>query len=501
MQEESDQVQQRRKKLDELREMGVDPYPPRYAPEDTAAALLGEAGELTAEEVESLDRKTRVAGRVMALRKFGKAVFTHIQDGSGRIQLYLRKDGLSPEDFAVLKKIDIGDVIGVEGVLFRTRTNELTVQASTLTLLAKSLRPLPEKWHGLKDIEQRYRQRYLDLIVNPDVREVFRTRAEIIATIRDFFTSRDFLEVETPMMHPIPGGATARPFRTFYNALDTEVFLRIAPELYLKRLIIGGFDRVFEINRNFRNEGLSREHNPEFTMLEFYQTWADYRSLMELTEELFLEIARKVAGSDRITYQGKEVDFTRPWKRLPLVDSLTTVAGLDAAKIADPDFLRSKAEELGIPLLPNYGPERLQVEIWERLVEPTLTNPTFVTDFPTAVSPLAKSRPDNPDLVERFELFIAGKEVANAFTELNDPIDQRERFLRQVGERDAGDAEAQRMDEDYLRALEHGMPPTGGEGIGIDRLVMLFTDSANIRDVILFPQLRPEKGQTGKRDE
>jgi lysyl-tRNA synthetase class 2 len=500
VQEESDQIQQRRKKLDELREMNVDPYPPRYAPEDTAAALLSEAGELTAEEVEALGRKTRVAGRVMALRKFGKAVFTHIQDGSGRIQLYLRKDGLSPEDFAVLKKIDIGDVIGVDGVLFRTRTNELTVQASTLTLLAKSLRPLPEKWHGLKDIEQRYRQRYLDLIVNPDVREVFRTRAEIVSTIRNFFTSRDFLEVETPMMHPIPGGATARPFRTFYNALDTEVFLRIAPELYLKRLIIGGFDRVFEINRNFRNEGLSREHNPEFTMLEFYQTWADYLSLMDLTEELFLEIARKVSHSDKITYQGKEIDFTRPWKRLPLVDSLTTVAGLDAAKIADPDFLRAKAQELGIPLLPNYGPERLQVEIWERLVEPTLTNPTFVTDFPTAVSPLAKSRPDNPDLAERFELFIGGKEVANAFSELNDPVDQRERFLRQTSERDAGDAEAQRMDEDYLRALEHGMPPTGGEGIGIDRLVMLFTDSSNIRDVILFPQLRPEKDQAEKKD-
>jgi len=501
VQEESDQIQQRRKKLDELREMGIDPYPPRYVPEDTAAALLSEAGELTAEEVQALDRKTRVAGRVMALRKFGKAAFTHIQDGSGRIQLYLRKDELSPEDFAVLKKIDIGDVIGVEGVLFRTRTNELTVQASTLTLLAKSLRPLPEKWHGLKDIEQRYRQRYLDLIANPDVRDVFRTRAQIVATIRNFFTSRDFLEVETPMMHPIPGGATARPFRTFYNALDTEVFLRIAPELYLKRLIIGGFDRVFEINRNFRNEGLSREHNPEFTMLEFYQTWADYRSLMELTEELFLEVARKVTGSEKITYQGKEVDFTRPWKRLPLVDSLTTVAGLDAEKIADPDFLRSKAQELGIPLLPNYGPERLQVEIWERLVEPTLTNPTFVTDFPTAVSPLAKCRPDNPDLVERFELFIAGKEVANAFSELNDPIEQRERFLRQVGERDAGDAEAQRMDEDYLRALEHGMPPTGGEGIGIDRLVMLFTDSPNIRDVILFPQLRPEKDRPDKKGE
>ena len=493
MGQEGDQIRQRKKKLDELREMGVDPYPARYQPAESAADLHLLAGELGAEEVEALARKTRVAGRIMALRKFGKTVFTHVQDNSGRIQLYFRKDALSGEDFALLKKLDIGDIIGAEGVLFRTRTNELTVAADSLVLLAKSLRPLPEKWHGLKDIEQRYRQRYLDLIANPEVKESFRTRARIIAAVREFFTSRDFLEVETPMMQSIPGGATARPFKTFYNALDMEVFLRVAPELYLKRLIIGGFDRVFEINRNFRNEGLSREHNPEFTMLEFYQTWADYNSLMELTEELFLELARKVAGSEKITYQGQEIDFTPPWRRLPLVESLTTVAGIPAEDVQDPDFLRTKAGELGIPLHLGYGPERLQVEIWERLVEPTLTDPTFVVDFPKAVSPLAKSRPDNPDLVERFELFIAGKEVANAFSELNDPVDQRQRFQHQVDEREAGDHEAQRMDEDFLRALEHGMPPTGGEGIGIDRLVMLFTDAANIRDVILFPQLRAEK--------
>jgi lysyl-tRNA synthetase class 2 len=490
---EGDQIRQRKKKLDELREMGVDPYPARYRPAESAADLHLLAGELSAEEVESLGRKTRVAGRIMALRKFGKTVFTHIQDGSGRIQLYFRKDTLSEEDFALLKKLDIGDIVGAEGVLFRTRTNELTVAAESLVLLAKSLRPLPEKWHGLRDIEQRYRQRYLDLIANPEVKESFRTRARLIAGVREFFTSRDFLEVETPMMQSIPGGATARPFKTFYNALDMEVFLRVAPELYLKRLIIGGFERVFEINRNFRNEGLSREHNPEFTMLEFYQTWADYNSLMELTEELFLELARKVAGSERIVYQGQEIDFTPPWRRLPLVESLTTVAGIPENDVQDPEFIRAKAKELGIPLHLGYGPERLQVEIWERLVEPTLTDPTFVVDFPKAVSPLAKSRPDNPALVERFELFIAGKEVANAFSELNDPVDQRERFRLQAAERAAGDAEAQRMDEDFLRALEHGMPPTGGEGIGIDRLVMLFTDAANIRDVILFPQLRAEK--------
>jgi lysyl-tRNA synthetase class 2 len=493
--EESDQIQQRRKKLDELRNLGIDPYPARYTPGDFARPLHQEIGDLPAEEVEALGRKATVAGRVMALRKFGKSVFAHLQDATGRIQAYFRKDLLSAGDFVLLKKLDIGDVIGAGGTLFRTRTGELTVQADTLTLLAKSLRPLPEKWHGLKDVEQRYRQRYLDLMVNPAVRDTFLTRARLIAAVREFFASRGYLEVETPMMQPIPGGATARPFKTFYNALDMEVYLRVAPELYLKRLIIGGFDRVFEINRNFRNEGLSREHNPEFTMLEFYQAWADYTALMELTEELFLELARKVAGSEKIVYQGREVDFTPPWTRLSLVESLTTVAGLDAGKIGDPDFLTAKARELGIPLDQGYEPERLQVEIWERLVEPTLVDPTFVIDFPTSVSPLAKCRTDRPDLVERFELFIAGKEVANAFSELNDPLDQRERFRKQVAEREAGDEEAQRMDEDYLRALEHGMPPTGGEGIGIDRLVMLFTDSPNIRDVILFPQLRNEKSK------
>jgi lysyl-tRNA synthetase class 2 len=493
--EESDQIQQRRKKLDELRAMGIDPYPARCTPGDFAETLHREIGDLPAEEVEALARKTRVAGRVMALRKFGKSVFAHLQDATGKIQAYFRKDLLSEEDFALLKKLDIGDVIGAGGTLFRTRTGELTVQADSLTLLAKSLRPLPEKWHGLKDVEQRYRQRYLDLMVNPSVRETFLTRARLISVIRDFFTARGYLEVETPMMQPIPGGATARPFKTFYNALDMEVYLRVAPELYLKRLIIGGFDRVFEINRNFRNEGLSREHNPEFTMLEFYQAWADYTVLMDLTEELFRELARKVAGSEKIVYQGREIDFTPPWTRLSLVESLTTVAGLDREKVRDPAFLTAKAEELGIPLDQGYEPERLQVEIWERLVEPTLVDPTFVIDFPTSVSPLAKCRTDRPDLVERFELFIAGKEVANAFSELNDPLDQRARFQKQVAEREAGDEEAQRMDEDYLRALEYGMPPTGGEGIGIDRLVMLFTDSANIRDVILFPQLRRDKGK------
>lgn len=489
----NEQYQQRIKKLQELRETGTDPYPARYRPTDSAADLARDIGETTAEELEKLARHANIAGRIMSLRKFGKSVFTHLQDSTGRIQAYLRRDLLSEEDFALLKKLDIGDIIGVEGPLFRTRTGELTVQATKLSLLAKSLHPLPEKWHGLKDIEQRYRQRYLDLIVNPDVREVFRTRAALVAAIREFFTSRDFLEVETPMMQPIPGGATARPFRTFYNAIDTEVFLRIAPELYLKRLIIGGFDRVFEINRNFRNEGVSREHNPEFTMLEFYQTYADYHALMELTEELFAGLARKVAGSESITYQGEQIDFTPPWRRLPLIGSLTTVGGLTEEQARDEAFLLRKAEELGIPVMSHYGIGRLQVEIFERLVEPTLIQPTFVTEFPREVSPLAKCLPDDDSLVERFELFVAGKEVANAFSELNDPLEQRERFRKQVEERSSGDDEAQRMDDDFIKALEHGMPPTAGEGIGIDRLVMLFTDSVNIRDVILFPQLRPEK--------
>lgn len=495
MEPENELIQQRKKKLLELRQLGVDPYPARYRPADCASDLIREAGNLAAAELEGLNRRAQVAGRIMALRGFGKTVFTHLQDSSGKIQTYFRRDSLTPEDFALVEKLDLGDFIGVEGKLFRTRTGELTVQAATLRLLAKSLRPLPEKWHGLRDIEQRYRHRYLDLIVNPPVRKVFQTRAALIAAIRDFFTSRGFLEVETPMMQPIPGGATARPFRTFYNALDAEVFLRVAPELYLKRLVIGGFEKVFEINRNFRNEGLSREHNPEFTMLEFYQAYADYRSLMNLSEELFMELARKVLGSERLTYQGNEIDLSPPWPRLRLVDSLSTVAGLGASDVRDFDFLRRQAEKLGIPIQQSYGPERLQVEIFERLVQPSLVKPTFIIDFPKEVSPLAKALPGEPDLVERFELFIGGKEVANAFTELNDPIDQRERFLRQVEEGAAGDEEAQRMDEDFLNALEHGMPPTAGEGIGIDRLVMLFTDSSNIRDVILFPQLRPEKPQ------
>jgi lysyl-tRNA synthetase class 2 len=490
---ENDQIAQRRKKLADLRALGVDPYPHRYAPTDTAAALQLAGAGLDHAALEALGRRARIAGRVVALRSFGKAVFATLLDASGKIQAYFRKDALPPGTFAVIERLDVGDIVGLEGLLFRTRSNELTVQAAEATLLTKSLRPLPEKWHGLKDVEARYRQRYLDLIANPEVREVFRVRAAITAGIREFFGARGFLEVETPMMQAIPGGAAARPFRTHSNALDCEMFLRVAPELYLKRLVVGGFERVYEINRNFRNEGLSRSHNPEFTMLEFYAAYMDYRSLMDLTEELFAGLALKVLGTTVLTYQGQQVDLTPPWPRLRLVDSLWEAGGLTVGQAHDVAFLAAECGRRGVPVKPGYGLGRLQLEMFERLVEPHLTRPTFVIDFPKEVSPLAKSLPGEPGLVERFELFVAGRELANAFTELNDPVDQRERLLAQALERSGGDEEAMRMDEEFLTAIEHGLPPTGGEGIGVDRLVMLFTDAPNIRDVILFPQLRPEK--------
>jgi len=490
---ENDQIAQRRKKLADLRALGVDPYPHRYAPTDTAAALHLAGAGLDHAALEALGRRARIAGRVVALRSFGKAAFATLLDATGKIQAYFRKDALPPETFAVIERLDVGDIVGLEGLLFRTRSNELTVQAAEATLLTKSLRPLPEKWHGLKDVEARYRQRYLDLIANPEVRQVFRARAAITAGIREFFNARGFLEVETPMMQAIPGGAAARPFRTRSNALDCEMYLRVAPELYLKRLVVGGFERVYEINRNFRNEGLSRSHNPEFTMLEFYAAYMDYRSLMDLTEELVSGLALKVLGTTVITYQGQQVDLRPPWPRLRLVDSLWEAGGLTVEQARDVGFLAAECRRRGVPVKPGYGLGRLQLEMFERLVEPNLTRPTFVIDFPKEVSPLAKSLPGEPDLVERFELFVAGRELANAFTELNDPVDQRERLLAQALERSGGDEEAMRMDEEFLTAIEHGLPPTGGEGIGVDRLVMLFTDAANIRDVILFPQLRPEK--------
>jgi lysyl-tRNA synthetase class 2 len=428
----------------------------------------------------------------MSIRSHGRATFAHIRDGSGRIQIYFVRDQVGPEAYELLRKLDVGDHVGVEGDLFRTRTGELTVRVSAFRLLAKSLRPLPEKWHGLSDVETRFRQRYLDLIVNPRVREIFRTRSRLITEIRRFFDARGFLEVETPMMQPMAGGAMARPFVTYHNALRLTLYLRIAPELYLKRLIVGGFDRVYEINRNFRNEGISTQHNPEFTMLEFYQAYADYRDLMALTEELLPWLAEQVIGAQEMVYQGHRISLAPPWPRLTLEEALVKLAGLDADALKTDAGLRDVAGRHGLALGSGCSRGRALGVLFDALVEPRLVQPTFVLDFPTELSPLAKAKPEDPAVVQRFELFIGGLEIANAYSELNDPREQRDRFLQQVRGREQGDPEAHALDEDFLRALEYGMPPAAGEGIGIDRLAMLFTDSPSIRDVILFPLLKPQ---------
>jgi len=433
-----------------------------------------------------------VAGRLVSLRGHGKASFAHIQDRTGRIQIYVRLDGVGEKAYGLFKRLDVGDFVGVRGRPFRTKTGELTVQVAELALLSKSLRPLPDKWHGLSDVEVRYRQRYVDLIANPTVAEVFRRRARIVAEMRRFLDARGFLEVETPMMQSIPGGATARPFVTHHNALDMDLFLRIAPELYLKRCVVGGLERVYEINRNFRNEGVSTQHNPEFTMLEFYQAYADYRDLMALTEELFLHVVQTTCGSDRVTYQGQELRFAPPWPRLSVEEALVQLGGLRPDEVRTAEGLRAAAAARHVPVNPAWGWAKLLMELFEALGEARCVQPTFITDFPSELSPLAKARPDDPRYVQRFELYIAGMEVANAYSELNDPREQRRRFEAQVRAREAGDEEAQYLDEDFLRALEYGLPPTAGEGVGIDRLVMLLTDSPSIRDVILFPLLRPE---------
>ncbi|HTU00959.1 MAG TPA: lysine--tRNA ligase, partial [Candidatus Sulfotelmatobacter sp.] len=434
----------------------------------------------------------RVGGRVRSLRGHGKASFAHVQDGTGRIQIYVRQDTVGDAAYRLFKAIDIGDFLGVMGRLFRTRTGELTIQVDELVLLSKALRPLPDKWHGLSDVEVRYRQRYVDLLANQQVADLFRRRARIIAEIRRFFDERGYLEVETPMMHPIPGGAAARPFTTHHNALDLSLYLRIAPELHLKRCVVGGLDRVYEINRNFRNEGVDTHHNPEFTMLEFYEAYADYRDLMVLTERLLLEVARAACGGDAVTYQGQRISFTHPWLRMSVSEGLVKLGGLTSKEVATAEGLRAAAARRQIAVHPDWGWAKLLVELFEAVVESQLVQPTFITDFPAELSPLAKARPDDPRFVQRFELYIGGLEVANAYTELNDPREQRRRFEAQARARAAGDEEAHRMDEDFLRALEYGLPPTAGEGIGIDRLVMLLTDAPSIRDVILFPLLRPE---------
>jgi len=488
-------VNQRREKLAELRQLGVDPFFNLFKPSHHLAQIKEQYEPLAGPELEGLDQTFHLAGRLMLLREFGKASFCHIQDGSGaRLQAYVQRQVVGEEAFALFKKLDLGDIVGFEGTLFRTKTQELTLAVKSLTLLTKSLKPLPEKYHGLTDVETRYRQRYLDLMVNAGVREVFEKRSAIIRLVRQFLEGRGFLEVETPMMQPIPGGATARPFITHHQALDMTLYLRIAPELYLKRLVVGGLERVYEINRNFRNEGLSIQHNPEFTMLEFYQAYATYEDLMTLTEELVAYVAQNLLGTLKITYQGQEIDLTPPWRRLDLRKSLTAVGGIPPELVRDREALVALAKKEGVALRAGEGYGRALTKLFDLLVEVHLHQPTFILGYPLETSPLSRKSDTDPEVVDRFELFIAGREMANAFSELNDPDDQRQRFEQQLAAHQAGDEEMPHaLDEDFVTALEHGLPPTAGEGIGIDRLVMLLTDSPSIRDVILFPQLRPER--------
>jgi lysyl-tRNA synthetase class 2 len=493
MDELNEQRQQRIKKLDHLREAGVSPYGTRFEVKDRAGHIIKLHSDKTSAVLEQEKVSCTLAGRVVALRRFGKAAFGVLQDGADRLQVYLKKDLLTEQAYKITEQLDLGDWIGVTGVLFRTKTNELTVEVHQLTFLSKALRPLPEKWHGLTDVETRYRQRYVDLIANPDVHEIFSTRSRIIAGIRAFLIERGFLEVETPMMQPIPGGATAKPFVTHHNALGVDLYLRIAPELYLKRLIVGGLPRVFEINRNFRNEGISTIHNPEFTMLEFYVSYADYHDLIVLTETLISSLAQEILGKTVFEYQGKEITLTPPWRRWSYHQAILELNCLDPSIFQDKEKAVFAARLMGVEVDPKWPLFNIVNEIFEETVEPKLQQPTIITDYPIELSPLARRKDSDPALVDRFELYIAGREIANAFSELNDPLEQRARLEIQAARREDGDEEAHLVDEDFLRALEFGMPPTAGEGIGIDRLVMLFTNQASIRDVVLFPQLRPER--------
>jgi lysyl-tRNA synthetase class 2 len=489
-------LKQRRQKAIELEELGGKLYSNHFRPSHHLADLLQLAGQIPTEAPEDAGeyRPTfRIAGRITGMRKFGKAAFLHVQDETDRLQVYVKNDGIGPEMFARFKKWDIGDIAGFEGKLFKTKTGELTLNAENIVLITKSLRPLPEKFHGLTDVETRYRQRYVDLIVNPEVRTTFKKRIEIIRLIREFLANRGFLEVETPMMQAVPGGATARPFKTYHNSLDMNLFLRVAPELYLKRLLVGGFEKVFEINRNFRNEGLSTRHNPEFTMLEFYQAYATYDDLMELTEEMIPWLAKELNSTMAITYQGQSVNLAPPWKRYTIDEALLEIGGIAQEILNDAEKIIKTAKEKGVLLDDKAGPGKAKTELFELLVEEKLINPTFVTAYPTEVSPLARRNEKNPQVTDRFELFITGREIANAFSELNDPLDQKKRFERQIADRGNDEEIHPVLDEDYIRALEYGLPAAAGEGIGIDRLVMLLTDSPSIRDVILFPHLKPER--------
>jgi len=500
MTQENAQIAQRRANLTELGELGVAPYPNRFARTDTVAALVAAHGAKSREDLDTGDPvTTATAGRILAIRSFGKANFLVISDGEARLQVYVRQDALPERDYATFRLLDFGDYVGVAGRVFRTKTNELTIWATRLEFLVKCLLPLPEKWHGLQDVETRYRQRYLDLVVNPESRRVFQLRSRALAAVREFYNARGFLEVETPMMQPLAGGALARPFVTHHNALDMPLYLRIAPELYLKRLVVGGMERVYEINRNFRNEGISTQHNPEFTMLESYEAYADYEDVMAMIEQLVSTVARDTLGTGQITFGEHGISLAPPFARLNLREATAARASERLGRPVTAGDLRVResaaaiAAAFGLGVEASAGPGKIATELFEHLCGDALVQPTFVHDFPTEVSPLAKQRPDDPDTVERFELYIGGFEVANGFSELNDPAEQRRRFEEQLRQRQAGDDEAHAMDEDYIRALEYGLPPTGGVGVGVDRLVMLLANSPSIRDVILFPLMRPRK--------
>ncbi len=473
----------RRDKLKDLYDLGIDPFGEKFERTHTAQEIIDRFDELE-------EQDTKICGRIMSMRTHGKASFADLVDHTGRIQLYFRVNTLGEEGYALLQKLDIGDILGVTGKIFRTRRGEISVEVQDFKFLSKSLRPLPEKWHGLKDVDLRYRQRYVDLIVNPGVREVFETRSRIIQILRNFLSERGYIEVETPMLHVIAGGASARPFTTHHNALDMDLYLRIAPELYLKRLLVGGFDRVFELGKMFRNEGISTKHNPEFTMCELYMAYGDASDMMKITEEIYAHVAMELVGSTKIVFQGQEIDLTPPWPRKPMLEAIKEYSGVDLTGLND-EQARQLAKEKGLEIEPNATYAHVLDEFFDVYVEPHLIQPVFITDHPVEVSPLAKRKKDNPRLTDRFEPFIVTWEVANGFTELNDPVDQEQRFRQQMAQREKGDDEAHMMDEDYIRALEHGMPPAGGLGLGIDRMVMLFTDSPSIRDVLLFPHMRP----------
>ncbi len=477
--------EEKQARIRSIQAKGKDPYNSSFRPTHSVDDLAQNEGELSEN-----GKKVSIAGRVMALRRHGKAIFADVQDRTGRIQMYVKKDVLGESSFNLFKEIDVGDLVGVEGKVFRTRAGELTVAVEHFDLLSICLNPLPEKWHGLKDVEVRYRRRYLDLIMNEEVRKVFLLRSSVLKSMRDYLEERNFLEVETPMMQVIPGGALARPFKTYHNALGIELFLRVAPELFLKRLIVGGMERVYEINRNFRNEGISVRHNPEFTMLELYQAYGDYLTMMDLCEDMLVNVIDKTTGKTNITYQGMTIDCSPPWKRVSLRDEIAEASGIDIFNDSDVS-MKEKARSLGIPCSEEWNRGKIINELLENYVQPHLVNPTFVMDYPVDISPLARATKKNPLIAERFELFIGKEEIGNAYSELNDPFEQKNRFLDQLKKRETGDEEAHLVDEDYLEALEFGMPPTGGLGVGIDRLIMLLTDSSSIREVILFPLLRP----------